>query len=69
MAGRGNLYTRQPHTTETHGGEEGRSTTPISCCCYVRTSSPNSKKKKHTCKKELDTLPSLKHNKHSIPTT
>ena len=38
MVGRGNLYTRQPHTTDTHGREEGRSNTPTSWCHCVPTS-------------------------------
>ena len=67
-------YTRQPHTTCTHGGEEGRSNTPTSWCHCVGTSQIISefnqfKKQKHTCKKVMDTLPNLKHNKQSSPTT
>ena len=65
MVGRRDLYTRQPHTTDTHGREEGRSNTPTSWCHCVPTSShPHSNQKnQHTCKEEMDTLPNLKHNK------
>ena len=56
MLGGGDLCTRQPHTTDTHGGEEGRTNTPTSWCHCVRTCQFNSevnqfKKQKHTCKK------------------
>ena len=40
-------YTGQPHTTNTHGREEGRSNTPTSCGHRVPTSSPQSKKPAH----------------------
>ena len=40
-------YTKQPHTTDTHGREEGRSNTPTSWCHCVPTSSPQSKKPVH----------------------
>ena len=47
--GRGDLYTRQPHATDTHGREEGRSNTPTSWCHRVPTSShPHSNKKTST---------------------
>ena len=66
-------YSTQPQTTDTHGGEEGRSNTPTSWCHCVRTSYCNYevnrfKKQKHTCKKVMDTRPNLKHNKHRSPT-
>ena len=62
---RGDLYTRQPHATNTHGREEGRSNTPTSWCHCVGTSShPHShQKNQHTCKEEMDTLPNLRQNK------
>ena len=70
MVGRGDLYTRQPHATDTHGKEEGRSDTPTSWCHCVPTSShPHSNEKNwHTCKEEMDTLPNLTQNTHG-PTT
>ena len=40
-------YTRQPHTRNTHGREEGRRNTPTSWCHCVPTSSPQSKKPAH----------------------
>ena len=63
MVGRGDLYTRKPHTTDRHGREEGRSNTPTCWCHRVRTSShPHSnQKKQHTCKEEMDA--NFKHNK------
>ena len=78
MVGRGDLYTRQPHTTDTHGWEEGRSNTPttyllVPLCTHfliqVEIEVNQFKKQKHTCKKVMDTLPNLKHNKQSSPTT
>ena len=75
MVGRGDLYSRQPHTTDTHGGEEGRSSTPTSWCHCIHTSyfklrlkSTNSKKKTHL-QKVMDALRTLKHNKQLNPKT
>ena len=46
MVGEGDMYTRQPHATDTHGREERRSNTPTSCCQCVPTSShPQSNQK------------------------
>ena len=58
-------YTRQPHTTNTHGREEGSSNTPTGWCHCVPTSShPHSNQKNHhICKEEMDTLPNLRQNK------
>ena len=49
--GRGDLYTIQPYTTYTHGGEEGRRNTPTSWCHSLHTSSPSLKNKSTPAKR------------------
>ena len=68
-------YTRHP-TPQTHmaGRREGVTHLPLGVTMYALLNSivhevNQFKKQKHTCKKVIHTLPNLKHNKQSSPTT